>query len=112
MFYRPAIDSFAHSAGQARIERLLTQLVLQHQSGLRDSSSIFADSLGSAKEGDEGLWYQTARELEDVGITSTMVNENRSYITAWIKEALRNDPPGECVRSPSSELDESALTWR
>lgn len=61
------------------------------------------DNLESAEDGDEDVWFQMARKLEDVGITSTMVNENCSYITAWIKDALRSGSLGECVRSPSSD---------
>ena len=69
---------------------MLQQLMLERQSGLRERPAISVESIASAQEGDEDVWYQIGRELEDVGITPDMVNEHRLYITAWIKEALGN----------------------
>ena len=78
------------SSGMARIEAMLQQLMLERQSGLRERSVISIEGIASAEEGDENIWHQIGKELEDVGITPDMVNEHRLYITAWIKEALGN----------------------
>lgn len=85
------------SAGQARIEKLLEQLVAEHQSGLREESLISNHTIESAEDGDEAAWCQIGRELEDVGITSTLMQENRAFIITWIKSALA-----------SGQLDERA----
>ena len=76
------------SAGLARVEKILQQLVLDHQLGRREGSVISTDSLVSAEEGDEDIWRQIARELDDVGITSDLIREHREYITDWIRMAL------------------------
>ena len=89
------------SAGLARVERLLQQLVLDHQLGLREGSVISTDNLVSAEEGDEDIWRQIARELDDVGITSDLIREHREYITQWIKLALETGELNE--GSPSAD---------
>ena len=78
----------SRSSGVARVEKLLQQLMLEHQLGQRESSVISTSSLTSAEEGDEAIWSQIGRELEDVGITSGMVHEYRGFIITWIKNAL------------------------
>lgn len=85
----------------ARVERLLQQLVLDHQLGHREGSAISNANLVSAEEGDEDIWRQIARELDDVGITSDLVREHRTYITDWIKMALETGELAEA--SPSSD---------
>ena len=91
------------SAGLARVEKLLQQLVLDHQLGLREGSVISTDNLVSAEEGDEDIWRQIARELDDVGITSDLVREHRAYITDWIRMALETGELKEA--SPSADCD-------
>ena len=76
------------SAGLARVEKLLQQLVLDHQLGRREGSVISTGNLVSAEDGDEDIWRQIARELDDVGITSDLIREHREYITDWIRMAL------------------------
>lgn len=75
-------------SGVVRVEKLLQQLIAEHQSGLRESSVISVDSIKSAEEGDEEVWYQIRRELEDVGVSSEAIREHREFITNWIKGAL------------------------
>ncbi len=41
------------SAGQTRIEKLLQQLVAEHQSGLREESIMSHSTIESAEDGDE-----------------------------------------------------------
>lgn len=74
----------------ARIEKLLQQLLSEHQLGLRESSVTSVHSIKSAEEGDEEVWYQIGRELEDVGISPEAIREHRDYITDWIKNELIN----------------------
>ena len=100
------------SAGLARVEKLLQQLVLDHQLGLREGSVISTDNLVSAEEGDEDIWRQIARELDDVGVTSDLVREHRAYITDWIRMALETGelketpPSADCDRGSESGIEE------
>ena len=96
------------SSGMARIEAMLQQLMLERQSGLREGSVISLESIASAEEGDEDIWYQIGRELEDVGITPDMLNEHRPYITAWIMEALSSGNLDEDPMLASPDLDTSS----
>ena len=42
----------------------------------------------SAGEGDECTWFQIGKELEDVGITPSMIEEHKDFIVEWMKRAL------------------------
>ena len=61
---------------------------------------ISNSTLESAQDGDETAWYQIGRELEDVGITSSIVQENRAFIIAWIKDALKRGQLEEQTNGP------------
>ena len=99
------------SAGLARVEKLLQQLVLDHQLGRREGSVISSDNLVSAEDGDEDIWRQIARELDDVGITSDLIREHREYITDWIRMALETgelkeaSPPADSNRGSESGIE-------
>ena len=82
---------FAHSAGQVRLKKIPTQIVLEVI--LKGSPY----ELVLAEEGDEDAWFPSSWELEDVGITAAMVDGYRLCITSWIKGALRSGSQGECV---------------
>ena len=79
------------SGSLARIEKLLEQLTFEHQAGLREQSVISARSIEAAQEGDDGVWHQIGRELEDVGITQCMIGEHKDFIINWINNALQSD---------------------
>lgn len=49
---------------------------------------ISNSSLESVEEGDQIIWFQISKELEDVGITQSMVAEHKDFVTSWIKRAL------------------------
>ena len=83
-----AYQNTRYSGTLARIEKLLEQLTLEHRSGLRETSVISNSSLESVEEGDQIIWFQISKELEDVGITQSMVAEHKDFITSWIKRAL------------------------
>jgi len=56
----------------------------------------------------EDVWKQLQRELEDVGISATVIQENHSYITNWVKNAIENRMLEE--GGPSILLDSPRLT--
>ena len=100
--FKGALIDSSYSAGQARIEVLLKQLMHEHQSGLREDSVISNNTIDSIKEGDESVWSQVERELEEFGITPVMVQQHRAFITTWIRNALQNGDFEE--RQPISSL--------
>ena len=91
------------SAGLARVEKLLQQLALDHQLGLREGSVISTHNLDVVEEGDKDIWRQIARQLDDVGITSDLGWEHRAYITDWIRIALETGELKEAL--PSADCD-------
>lgn len=62
---------------------------MSHHLRIREGSPISVDNIESAEEGDENVWHQIAQELEDVGVTPDDIREYRSYITNWVKNALK-----------------------
>jgi len=38
----------------------------------------------------EDVWRQLQRELEDVGISTAVIQENKLYISQWVKTAITN----------------------
>ena len=109
----------SRSGSLFRIERLLEQLTLEYRSGLREPSVISNSTIESAEQGDDLVWSQISKELEDVGITQNMIAEHQDFIITWIKEALldgefvESDPclinaierqPSEVGRTPNSVL--------
>lgn len=112
------------SGSLSRIERLLEQLTLEYRSGLRETSVISNSTIESAEQGDELVWSQISKELEDVGITPKMVVGNQDFIVSWIKQALldgefvESDPglnsavelqPSDAGRTPNSVLSVTSL---
>lgn len=57
------------------------------QAGLREGSVVTEENAADAIEGEQ-VWTEFRRELEDVGISASVVEENREYIARWIKDAL------------------------
>ncbi len=76
------------SGSLGRIAKLLEQLTFEHRAGMREQSVISAHSVESAQEGDDAVWRQIGRELEDVGITQFMIREHKDFIIDWIKSEL------------------------
>lgn len=74
----------------ARIDRLLQQLLYEKQAGLREGSVLSIASIECVEDEDEDVWNHISRELEDIGITSEAICENRSYIIGWIANALKS----------------------
>jgi len=57
--------------------------------GLREGSAVTASTIVETIES-PNIWSEIERELEDVGISNTALEENRSYITQWLKTAIQN----------------------
>jgi hypothetical protein len=64
----------------------------ERQEGLREASVISRESLAAAEDGDEDIWLDIKRELEDYGtITEEILNEHRDFIIDLLKSALSRD---------------------
>lgn len=74
------------------------------QAGLREGSVVTEENAVEIIEG-EKAWTEFRRELEDVGISATVVEENRAYIARWIKDALTDGALDESVPSSRSPSD-------
>lgn len=68
------------------------------------TTTTIAESLDS-----EDVWKQLQRELEDVGISAAVIQENQSYISQWVKTAITNGMLEEEGQPPMS-MDKSRLT--
>ena len=76
------------SSVTSRIEKQLIQLRSEIQSGKREGSVITVHSMKAAQGGDENIWREISRELEDAGITEEMINEHREFIATWFINAI------------------------
>jgi hypothetical protein len=64
----------------------------ERQEGLREGSVISRESLAAAEDGDEDVWLNIKRELEDYGtITEAVLNEQRDFIIDLLKSGLSKD---------------------
>ena len=78
------------SSSTARIEKKLTKFMAEVQAGLREGSVVTTDDVAQTIDSPD-VWAELRRELEDVGISAVVVEENHGYILSWMKEALAED---------------------
>ncbi len=96
-------NSLIHSS-QLRIEKALVQLAADIRGGHREASSVV--SWASTEDSDEDTaWPQIIRDLEDLGITSTMADEYRSFILDWFVKAINDGMLQE--KAPEGDDDDS-----
>jgi hypothetical protein len=75
-----------NSSTTARIEAKLEKFMAEMRHGLRERSVVSTATIESVETRES--WQQLRRELEDVGLSKTVINENQQYITEWFKQAL------------------------
>ncbi|KAE9369086.1 hypothetical protein N431DRAFT_485094 [Stipitochalara longipes BDJ] len=99
--YINMLSSFKMSlvlSSQARLEKMVTQIMTERQEGLREASVISRESLAAVEDGDEDIWLDIKRELEDYGtITDEILNEHRNFIIDLLKSALSSDDDNQPV---------------
>ncbi|CZR65079.1 uncharacterized protein PAC_14979 [Phialocephala subalpina] len=91
------------SSATSRIEKQLVQLRLEIQTGKREDSVITVDSMKAAQGGDEDIWREISRELEDAGITEEMINKHREFIAIWVVNAINS---GQLDEQPFSSVSQ------
>jgi hypothetical protein len=86
---------------RVRIGKRLNKWVQEFRAGLRESS-VMSDSSSLAETIDsDNVWGQLQEELEDIGISESVLKENQRFITDWLKGAIRN-----------GRLEEENPDWR
>ncbi|KAI9671994.1 MAG: hypothetical protein M1829_004538 [Trizodia sp. TS-e1964] len=117
------------SSSQARIEKKLNQILAEVRAGQREGSIISTFSIGTEppghnddadldignanaledeNEGDvnensDDIWARISTELEDLGITKQMVQDNREFIIDWIARNIKNGDEGFEDTAPISK---------
>ena len=72
----------------ARLEYKLNLLISEVRAGRREGSVISTISLDSASRNETETWADLRRELEDIGISSSIINDNKQFIVAWFQNAI------------------------
>ena len=68
----------------------------EFRAGLREGSVISIITVEDDADCLDDVWTQLRSELEDVGISSTTIDENRGFIVNWFEHALRSGYFEEC----------------
>ncbi|KAM0329261.1 hypothetical protein ACHAQA_004565 [Verticillium albo-atrum] len=81
------LEALITNSSTMRIEKRLNKFMMEVQAGLREGSVVTVEDVVDTIDSPE-TWNELRRELEDVGISATVVEDNRDYIVKWMKEAL------------------------
>ncbi|KAK3897205.1 potassium channel AKT1 [Staphylotrichum tortipilum] len=104
-----AWNSAMVNSSTARIDKLLTKLVAEVQAGLREGSVVTQPDVAETIDSPD-VWKELRRDLEDVGISAVIVEENKNYILTWMKQAFQDGSLDErcdptSLPSPSRSLE-------
>src|SRR5881394_3954547 len=75
-----------HSSGIARVQKRLHKYAAEHRAGFRQGSVLSFRTSATVDPVED--WTEVKRELEDVGISPSAIEEHREYIKTWLQEAL------------------------
>lgn len=79
--------TFSRSS-HARLEKKLNLLIAEVRAGKREGSVISTQTFDTAAPNDRETWKALRRELEDIGISPSVISEKRQFIIAWFQEAV------------------------
>ncbi|KAI5919667.1 hypothetical protein F4810DRAFT_703441 [Camillea tinctor] len=82
-----AFNSTLINSSTTRIEKRLNKFICEVRAGYREGSVVTTPDLIETIESPD-VWTQLRRELEDVGISPTVMEENHEFISSWMKAAL------------------------
>ncbi|KAL8946056.1 MAG: hypothetical protein Q9222_007493 [Ikaeria aurantiellina] len=74
------------SISQIRVQQRLERYLDDCQQGRREGTVISSQSLSGD---DDKTWLEIRGELEDVGVTATAFNTNRTFIIQWFKDVIQ-----------------------
>ncbi|KAJ3793196.1 hypothetical protein GGU11DRAFT_423311 [Lentinula aff. detonsa] len=94
-----AFNSTLINSSTTRIEKRLNKFISEVRAGYREGSVVSTSDVAESIESPD-VWHQLRRELEDVGISPVVMEENHQYISNWMKAALSQGlanelPPGD-----------------
>ena len=93
------ISSYSH----ARLERKLDLLISEINSGKREGSVISYQTIDALESNEELVWADLRRELEDMGLSTTLLIEYRQFIVRFFQAAIASGKLQE-VASRQSEV--------
>ena len=76
------------SSSNARLEEKLNILIAEVRSGKREGSVISIETVDSITRNNQESWNGFRRELEDVGISSSVIAAKRDFLIVWFQEAV------------------------
>ncbi len=59
--------------------------------GGHEGSIVSMKTIKKVEEGNDDVWHELSKELEDAGITEEQINENKEFIIDKIKQAILNE---------------------
>ncbi|KAI8628430.1 hypothetical protein F5Y19DRAFT_476414 [Xylariaceae sp. FL1651] len=94
-----AFNSSLINSSTTRMEKRLNKFICEVRAGHREGSVVTTPGVAETIESPD-VWAQLRRELEDVGISPAVVEENHEFISQWMKSALAHglmdeDDPAE-----------------
>ncbi|CAK7198602.1 serine palmitoyltransferase component [Sporothrix eucalyptigena] len=84
-----AFTSALSNASVARMDKRLAKFMTEVMAGLREGSVVTTSDVAETID-TPGVWDQLRRELEDVGISESVIEDNRDHIAAWFKDTLQD----------------------
>ncbi len=70
------------------MDKRLQKFITEVRAGLREGSVVTAPDVAGTIDRQD-VWDELRRELEDVGISDAIIDENKEHIKAWFKTALQ-----------------------
>ena len=72
----------------AKLENKLNLLIAEVRSGRREGSLISNQTFDTAARIEKEAWEELRKELEDIGISPSVITEKRQFIIEWFQEAV------------------------
>ncbi|KAI2608008.1 hypothetical protein GGR54DRAFT_392384 [Hypoxylon sp. NC1633] len=92
-----AFNSSLTNSSTTRIEKRLNKFMCEVRAGYREGSVVTTADVAETIESPD-VWAELRRELEDVGISPAVMEENHEYISNWMRsvlvQGLSEDPVG------------------
>ncbi|KAI1769432.1 hypothetical protein GGR53DRAFT_158260 [Hypoxylon sp. FL1150] len=96
-----AFNSSLANSSTTRIEKKLNKFICEVRAGYREGSVVTTPDVVETIESPD-VWAQLRRELEDVGISPAIMEEQHEYISGWMKSVLAQ---GLADEDSPAELD-------
>ncbi|KAI1482255.1 hypothetical protein K445DRAFT_376914 [Daldinia sp. EC12] len=98
-----AFNSSLANSSTTRIEKKLNKFICEVRAGYREGSVVTTPDVVETIDSPD-VWAQLRRELEDIGISPAIMEENHEYISNWMKSILAH---GLINEDSAVELDKT-----